>query len=768
MKQTTCVCVVILAFVAATGCIATKQTYVSRGNKLYDEGKYSDASLNYRKAIQKDPKFGEAYYRLGLTAIKQNQPREAYDALSRASQLLPNRADIAESLGDVLLSYYLADPSHPQRLYKQISQLADDLLAKNPNSFRALTLKGYLAATDKKPKEAISFFQKALQVKPSDAGVTTGLVQSLIQDGQTQEADRLANNLMVRDKTSYGTIYDLMYSTYYNGNRMSDAENVMKLKANNNPANITYRLELARHYARVRKTAEVKATLQSILDDPKDFPAGPARVGDFYMMLQDYDEAVRNYEAGYRGASNAKDRTEYQKKIMLTRLAQGKTDEAARLADEVLKNDPQNDDALRLQADGWLNSGKRDRIEAALRTFESLAKRYPDDPTLAYLVGRANRLKGDLPAARTHFLEAVKKRRDFLRARYDLVEVDLDQRDLVDATKQANEILAIKPNDERGMLLLAQCSIFKGDPSSLTAARAQLNAMIKNSPHATDPLLDLGLLELKQGRFKDAAEDFQKLKAMGELKGYLGLATTYSSQRQFDEAIGVLQEGLRKWPDSVQILSQQGTTEALAGRYDFAIGHFQDLLKSDPKSAQWRLRIAECYDLKGDINKATEYYQQAHDLVPADPAIAMTLADALARSRHTAEAVRIYQGVLKALPDNITASNNLAFLLADTGGDLNEALKLAKQAWEKYPNDSRFSDTIGYIYLKQGQADSALQTFGNLARKNPGVAVYRYHYGMALAAKGDKTGAKKELQAALAAHPAPGDEQRIKDLLNKI
>ena len=61
-----------------------------------------------------------------------------------------------------------------------------------------------------------------------------------------------------------------------------------------------------------------------------------------------------------------------------------------------------------------------------------------------------------------------------------------------------------------------------------------------------------------------------------------------------------------------------------------------------------------------------------------------------------------------------------------------------------------------------------MQTFGNLVRNYPRVAIFRLHLGMALFEKGDKAAAKKELQEALAAHPAPPDELRIKELLSKI
>ena len=86
---------------------ATKQSYVTGGNELFEAGKYADASINYRKAIQKDPQFGEAHYRLGLVALKQGDARQAYAELSRAVELLPGNDDAKERLGGLCLKAYL-------------------------------------------------------------------------------------------------------------------------------------------------------------------------------------------------------------------------------------------------------------------------------------------------------------------------------------------------------------------------------------------------------------------------------------------------------------------------------------------------------------------------------------------------------------------------------------------------------------------------------------------------------------------------------------
>ncbi len=102
--------------------------------------------------------------------------------------------------------------------------------------------------------------------------------------------------------------------------------------------------------------------------------------------------------------------------------------------------------------------------------------------------------------------------------------------------------------------------------------------------------------------------------------------------------------------------------------------------------------------------------------------------------------------------------NNAAFFLADTDGDLDEALRLAKNALAKNPGQPSFSDTVGYIYLKKGMLDSAIQSFSTLARRYPDSASFRYHLGLALLQKGEKAvGAKGTAGRAGESSLAPRD-----------
>jgi Tfp pilus assembly protein PilF len=55
-----------------------KRRYLDSGNKYYDRGKFKEASIMYRNALQKDLRYGAAHYKLGLTYVRLGQlPRRS-------------------------------------------------------------------------------------------------------------------------------------------------------------------------------------------------------------------------------------------------------------------------------------------------------------------------------------------------------------------------------------------------------------------------------------------------------------------------------------------------------------------------------------------------------------------------------------------------------------------------------------------------------------------------------------------------------------------
>ena len=718
-----CLSALAASLITAWGCSASKQAHLQKGNQLYAAGNYEEAALNYRAAIQKDSGFGEAYYRLGLAAIKLNQAGPAYDSLLHAIQLSPGNVDAQKKFTDVCLSLYLADRTHPQSLYNQLSKFADRFIAADHNSYQGWMLKGYLASTDQRPKEAIENFRQALRVNSSDAGVVTELAHLLIQNGQAAEGEQLVSQLIASKKTSYGPAYDLLYSFYLANNRPAQAENVLQAKVANNPKNATYVFDLARHYQRIQNQPAMTAALDRLLNDPKTFPQARLWVGDFYAGQHDYARAIQYYSDGPT--------SEYQVHHVLALLRQGHKDEALRLAQQIQLEHPKDDVALRLHADLLLAQGKKPAV--AVREFEALASKSPGDVSLRMQLGRAYALKGDLDNARKQFVQSLHQNPSLTAARYELAEIALRQQHPQEAVQQAGAILSAQPNDRRARLLYATGLIQTGDAQT---ARGVLARLINDDS--------------------------------GNERVFAALAGAQLAQKQWDQARKVLNDALIKWPNSVALLQQRADLEAISGHYDAAQAQYEKLLSRDPLSTELLRRLGEVADRTGDHNRAIVYYQRAHDLEPTDATAEIELADALSRANDKQRAAALYQHVAKTHPDNAPALNNAAFFLADSGGNLDEALRLAKQALAHTPGQPNFSDTVGYIYLKKGMLDNAIQSFSTLTRQYPASPIFRYHLGLALYQKGDKAVARKELYAALANHPSAQEALRIRELLNAI
>jgi tetratricopeptide (TPR) repeat protein len=215
-----------------------------------------------------------------------------------------------------------------------------------------------------------------------------------------------------------------------------------------------------------------------------------------------------------------------------------------------------------------------------------------------------------------------------------------------------------------------------------------------------------------------------------------------------------------------------GNVAIRTGQYDLAVSYFQKVAASLPKGskAQGDLfsRIGEAYRRKGDLTNAIAALQKAREILPENGVVLSTLALVLEAAQRWPEARQVYEVVLKLDPNNAVALNNLAYLLTEHGGDLDDALTKAQRAKQLLPDLTEVSDTLGWIYLKKNLTDNAIDIFKELVIKVPSSAIFRYHLGMAYSQKGDRTRALKELQDALKFNPTKEDRERIQQLITRL
>jgi tetratricopeptide (TPR) repeat protein len=112
------------------------------------------------------------------------------------------------------------------------------------------------------------------------------------------------------------------------------------------------------------------------------------------------------------------------------------------------------------------------------------------------------------------------------------------------------------------------------------------------------------------------------------------------------------------------------------------------------------------------------------------------LARLYAQTGEEAKAVALYESVVESGESLPSARNDLAFLLARRGSDLDRALQLAQQAYQALPQDPEVLDTLGYVFLRRGLPEVAsahLRKAVDLAEEQGTPrATHYYHLGLAL------------------------------------
>jgi tetratricopeptide (TPR) repeat protein len=760
MRRASLTILIAVLVVSSAGCFRGSSYYIERGNKLFASGKYWDASLNYRKALQKDTSSAEAHFRLGLSEFRLQNLDASWDHLNRAYELAPQRDDIKIELGKLSLAGLLVNPSGVN-FYNRLKQISDQLLAKDANSFQGLRLKAYVAFNDRLYDQAIPPFRRAHELMPNQSDVAISLVRALFQNNQESEGERIARSYITSNPHDPAG-YDVLYVHYARERRDPAVEEILKLKIANNPGVPRYVSPLADFFWHRGRQGDASDWIAKMLAGSGDPAQKRLVAGDFYGSVERWQEARQQFEQGMR--ESPAQTLLFEKRIANVFLGQGNNTEAARLVDEILKREPRDQEALKVRAGLKLNGRDPQALQSAVSDYKDLLKTNGQDASLHYALGQAFRGSGDPSAAKAEFQEAVRLRREYLEPRTALAELALQQNRPDEALKWCNEAISIEP-DNTGPRVLKAMALRASHKSE--QARQELNTVLRTSPQNAAALLQLGILETESKNYKAAEQTFTKLARLNVKEAAGGMATLYTSEGQLDKALDVVGKAVQQSPDLMMLHEMHAALAVRAQKYDVAIQELQTVISKDPNSTSLCLRLAEAQRLKGDWKASIATLERAQRQAPKDPLPALVLGSTLESIGNSAGAIAQFRRAFELKPDDPAVANNLAFLIADTNGNLDEAMRLAQLAVRKAPTESNFADTLGWVYLKKTSADSALQIFDRLVNQHPDSPTFRYHLGAALLQKGDRAKARAALEAALAHGPSKQETEKIRELLAK-
>lgn len=98
MKHIKYIGIFLLAICSSTSVMAQKseRDHIRRGNKLYNDSLFVKAEVEYRKALDANPKSTEALYNLGNALLMQQKAQEAMKQYKTASKIETNKTKLAK------------------------------------------------------------------------------------------------------------------------------------------------------------------------------------------------------------------------------------------------------------------------------------------------------------------------------------------------------------------------------------------------------------------------------------------------------------------------------------------------------------------------------------------------------------------------------------------------------------------------------------------------------------------------------------------------
>lgn len=242
--------------------------------------------------------------------------------------------------------------------------------------------------------------------------------------------------------------------------------------------------------------------------------------------------------------------------------------------------------------------------------------------------------------------------------------------------------------------------------------------------------------------------------------------------RRDGEALESIRIARIKLPDDRDLIRAQAGVLADLGKVDEAVRVIrQSMGKTTAGRApglndfgDW-IFISTLYASSGRFKESIEAAGEARKIGGGDgrDLIAeMAVASAHQRAGRYPEAETILKRLLKEVPGNPIALNNLGYLYVQRGDNLDEALDLIIRAVKIDPGNPSYLESLGSVYAKQGKTDLALEYLKRALILDPVSTAALSRLGDVWSAAGDAAKAKVFWERALAL----SRDKKLSDSLN--
>jgi tetratricopeptide (TPR) repeat protein len=760
--------VLLAAIFAISGCAnpeKTKIAHVEKGEVFLKDEKFQEASLEFRNAIQIDDKLASAHWGLARAYEGLQRFQETFEELRKTTELDKDNIDARVKLGN----YYVAAANGHPEMVAEAERMAKEILQKDANHVEGHILMGSVFYAQNEREKAFAEINHAIELDPKRVESYLSLARFYI---------------VINDKTKAEETFQRAISVNYNSglahteygkylvqlNRQADAEAQMSKAVEVEPTNRASRFILASFYLVNKQFDKAEVSYKALAEMDKDKPEGRAVLADFYSSINRLDEAVSIYQ---EILAKAPDFTQGHYRLGEIMLMRGDTQGAMAQADEILKKDQKDRQALLLRARVRTQTGQTNDLQAAVEDLKEVLIQEPNSRAGLYFMAQVNFNLGNIDQARTFAGDLERNYPDYLPAKLMQVQIDLAQGDSKGAQRLSSELIErlnqTAPDRQSSPQMLAEIRakayLSRGaaalDQNNIDGARKDFMMARDIAPRDTFPYISLAGVAQAENKMDEAAGFYENALSIEStnFNALSGLIRLYARRDEVGKAHARIDQVLSAYPTNASLHYLKAQAYGFERNSAQAEAELRKTLELDPNYIAAYSALGALFINTNQQDRAIAEYQKIVERRP-DNATAYTLIGMLDDSRQNYDAAAdSYRKALGKDQNAVIAANNLAWLYAVNGkGNLDEAVRLAQGVVQKNPNISGFVDTLGWVYYKKGLYGAAVEqlrkavelderaTKGGNGSPAPN---YHYHLGMALKAKGDKEAARRELELAV-------------------
>lgn len=461
---------------------------------------------------------------------------------------------------------------------------------------------------------------------------------------------------------------------------------------------------------------------------------------------------------------------------------------AERWLNRILQKDPDNLKAKSMLARIYASTN---RDMEALSLLESVLKAATDDKEALFMAGMVYARERDYARAIDVFKRlADMPGKEAVTANYYLAFFYKELKDYSNAIQCLEKILDNNP--AAASVHLALGSIYEA-MFEAEKAITEYKAYLSMEPDDTRVKEQIVRILLQLGKKQEAIAYLEELKQ--DPKAVIQLAILYMDENKYSEAVNVLSELARQYPNNGQIVFPLALAYERLGDYsaamrllqgispsdefyvdsqqylavltakkvnlDAGIAILQDRLKGRPDVKEWLLAISLLYEEAGRLDEAEAWLKKAADFHPNDAQVMFQQVMLLDKKDQKDTALSLAKRLLEIDPQNAMAMNYIGYSYAEMGINLNDAEKLIKNAIALEPNDGYIIDSLGWVYFKKKEFDQAMVNLKRAHELIPNDPTIIEHLGDVFSVKGMYDDARKMYEKALELSKNSSDKERL-------